>query len=184
MRTGFEAHQPDIVMHLAAESHVDRTIDGPRDFIDTNITGTFVLIEKSVAVIATRGCAMAHLVTEERVAGKGGCASTTHVYPDGVLLRLEPAAGRVVFVHEEEYRFARLAAALQTRPPSGHAATPRDTVLAPTPIAETEIRMPAAPSAIAAADRLPGPDSGRQAGHPRHRPLCRHHPFESRQPDG
>jgi len=41
----FAAHQPDIVMHLAAESHVDRSIDGPADFIDTNITGTFNVLE-------------------------------------------------------------------------------------------------------------------------------------------
>ncbi|NBV62462.1 MAG: dTDP-glucose 4,6-dehydratase, partial [Rhodobacteraceae bacterium] len=41
----FAAHQPDIVMHLAAESHVDRSIDGPADFIDTNITGTFNMLE-------------------------------------------------------------------------------------------------------------------------------------------
>ena len=41
----FAAHQPDLVMHLAAESHVDRSIDGPSDFIDTNITGTFNLLE-------------------------------------------------------------------------------------------------------------------------------------------
>ena len=38
-------HQPDAIMHLAAESHVDRSIDGPGDFIRTNITGTFVLLE-------------------------------------------------------------------------------------------------------------------------------------------
>ena len=41
----FQKHQPDAVMHLAAESHVDRSIDGPADFIDTNITGTFTLLE-------------------------------------------------------------------------------------------------------------------------------------------
>ena len=41
----FAAHQPDAVMHLAAESHVDRSIDGPADFIDTNITGTFNMLE-------------------------------------------------------------------------------------------------------------------------------------------
>ena len=38
-------HKPLCVMHLAAESHVDRSIDGPADFIDTNITGTFNLLE-------------------------------------------------------------------------------------------------------------------------------------------
>jgi dTDP-glucose 4,6-dehydratase len=41
----FKEHQPACVMHLAAESHVDRSIDGPDDFIDTNIMGTFKLLE-------------------------------------------------------------------------------------------------------------------------------------------
>jgi dTDP-glucose 4,6-dehydratase len=41
----FAVHRPDAVMHLAAESHVDRSIDGPGDFIATNLTGTFNLLE-------------------------------------------------------------------------------------------------------------------------------------------
>ena len=41
----FEAFQPDLIMHLAAESHVDRSIDGPADFIQTNIVGTYSLLE-------------------------------------------------------------------------------------------------------------------------------------------
>ena len=41
----FEKYQPDAVMHLAAESHVDRSIDGPADFMQTNIIGTFTLLE-------------------------------------------------------------------------------------------------------------------------------------------
>ncbi|WP_180018163.1 MULTISPECIES: dTDP-glucose 4,6-dehydratase [unclassified Acinetobacter] len=41
----FLEFQPDIVMHLAAESHVDRSIDGPAEFINTNIVGTYTLLE-------------------------------------------------------------------------------------------------------------------------------------------
>lgn len=41
----FERHQPDAVMHLAAESHNDRAIDGPLDFVRTNVMGTAVLLE-------------------------------------------------------------------------------------------------------------------------------------------
>ncbi|EGQ9279548.1 dTDP-glucose 4,6-dehydratase [Vibrio vulnificus] len=41
----FAVHQPDTVMHLAAESHVDRSIDGPAAFIETNIVGTYTLLE-------------------------------------------------------------------------------------------------------------------------------------------
>ncbi len=43
----FKKNKPDIVMHLAAESHVDRSIDRPDDFIKTNIVGTFTLLEQS-----------------------------------------------------------------------------------------------------------------------------------------
>jgi len=41
----FEQYQPDAIMHLAAESHVDRSIDGPGEFIQTNVVGTYVLLE-------------------------------------------------------------------------------------------------------------------------------------------
>ena len=43
----FAENKPDIVMHLAAESHVDRSIDGPKEFIQTNIVGTFTLLEQA-----------------------------------------------------------------------------------------------------------------------------------------
>lgn len=45
----FAQHQPDAVMHLAAESHVDRSITGPADFIETNIVGTYMLLEAARA---------------------------------------------------------------------------------------------------------------------------------------
>ena len=51
----FASHAPDAVMHLAAESHVDRSIDGPADFIQTNITGTFNLLEAARAFWTGRG---------------------------------------------------------------------------------------------------------------------------------
>lgn len=41
----FKQHQPSAIMHLAAESHVDRSIDGPADFVQTNLVGTYVLLE-------------------------------------------------------------------------------------------------------------------------------------------
>jgi dTDP-glucose 4,6-dehydratase len=44
----FETYQPDAIMHLAAESHVDRSIDGPSDFVQTNIVGTYVLLEAAL----------------------------------------------------------------------------------------------------------------------------------------
>jgi dTDP-glucose 4,6-dehydratase len=51
----FTTHAPDAVMHLAAESHVDRSIDGPGDFIQTNITGTFNMLEATRAYWTSQG---------------------------------------------------------------------------------------------------------------------------------
>ncbi|MEM9971744.1 MAG: dTDP-glucose 4,6-dehydratase [Pseudomonadota bacterium] len=51
----FAKHRPDAVMHLAAESHVDRSIDGPAAFIQTNITGTYTLLEAARAFWTSEG---------------------------------------------------------------------------------------------------------------------------------
>jgi dTDP-glucose 4,6-dehydratase len=48
MRRAFASAQPEAVMHLAAESHVDRSIDGPGEFIATNVTGTFQLLQTAL----------------------------------------------------------------------------------------------------------------------------------------
>jgi dTDP-glucose 4,6-dehydratase len=48
MREVFAAYRPDVVMHLAAESHVDRSIDGPAEFVRTNIVGTHILLETAL----------------------------------------------------------------------------------------------------------------------------------------
>ncbi|MEM1372863.1 MAG: dTDP-glucose 4,6-dehydratase [Pseudomonadota bacterium] len=64
----FEEHAPDAVMHLAAESHVDRSIDGPGDFIDTNIIGTFNLLEaarKYLEAGGPEGFRFHHVSTDE-----------------------------------------------------------------------------------------------------------------------
>ena len=61
----FATHRPDRVMHLAAESHVDRSIDGPADFIETNITGTFNMLEAARAYAAPEGFRFHHISTDE-----------------------------------------------------------------------------------------------------------------------
>ncbi|MGF6434869.1 dTDP-glucose 4,6-dehydratase [Kosakonia sp. 1610] len=67
----FAEHKPDAVMHLAAESHVDRSITGPADFIETNIVGTYVLLEAARAYWSTldKGAKQAfrfhHISTDE-----------------------------------------------------------------------------------------------------------------------
>ena len=47
VRTIIQDYQPDIIMHLAAESHVDRSINNPDEFIQTNIIGTYILLEEA-----------------------------------------------------------------------------------------------------------------------------------------
>jgi dTDP-glucose 4,6-dehydratase len=71
----FAHHQPDAVMHLAAESHVDRSIDGPGDFIQTNVVGTYTLLE------AARGYWSA-LSGERRAGFRFHHVSTDEVYGD------------------------------------------------------------------------------------------------------
>jgi dTDP-glucose 4,6-dehydratase len=73
MRQIFATHQPDAVMHLAAESHVDRSIDGPAAFIETNIVGTFCLLDESRVYLAT-------LNAERRAAFRFHHISTDEVF--------------------------------------------------------------------------------------------------------
>jgi dTDP-glucose 4,6-dehydratase len=69
MRRLFESYRPNVVMHLAAETHVDRSIDGPAAFIQTNVVGTFTLLQTALAFV--RGCAAGegfrfhHISTDE-----------------------------------------------------------------------------------------------------------------------
>jgi dTDP-glucose 4,6-dehydratase len=49
MRSIIDTYQPDIIMHLAAESHVDRSIDGPGEFVRTNVIGTYSLLQAALA---------------------------------------------------------------------------------------------------------------------------------------
>jgi dTDP-glucose 4,6-dehydratase len=71
VRAAFEAFQPDVVTHLAAESHVDRSIDGPADFIQTNIVGSFVMLSEALAHwrglkdAAQEGFRFHHISTDE-----------------------------------------------------------------------------------------------------------------------
>src|SRR5262245_55537811 len=51
----FSSFDPDALMHLAAESHVDRSIDGPAEFINTNVVGTYVLLEAALTHWRRRG---------------------------------------------------------------------------------------------------------------------------------
>ncbi len=77
----FAQHKPDAVMHLAAESHVDRSIDGPGDFIETNITGTYQLLEAARAFWIAQGRPEAfrfhHISTDEVFGSLGATGQFT-----------------------------------------------------------------------------------------------------------
>ncbi|MEX2501145.1 MAG: dTDP-glucose 4,6-dehydratase [Trueperaceae bacterium] len=62
----FAEHRPDAVLHLAAESHVDRSIDGPAEFLRSNVTGTFVLLQAARAAWGERrDVRFVHVSTDE-----------------------------------------------------------------------------------------------------------------------
>jgi dTDP-glucose 4,6-dehydratase len=79
MRRAFGEHAPDAVMHLAAESHVDRSIDGPADFVRTNVVGTFTLLDAALrywrTLPADRAAAFRfHHVSTDEVFGSLGAS--------------------------------------------------------------------------------------------------------------
>jgi dTDP-glucose 4,6-dehydratase len=71
----FSEFQPDIIMHLAAESHVDRSIEGPANFIETNIVGTYQLLEAARAY-------WSQLSTDKKAGFRFHHISTDEVYGD------------------------------------------------------------------------------------------------------
>lgn len=83
----FDSFQPDAVMHLAAESHVDRSIDGPADFISTNIVGTFALLDaalaywKSLPAAQQQNFRFHHISTDEVYGSLGEEGLFTEVTP-------------------------------------------------------------------------------------------------------
>ncbi|MBI1903428.1 MAG: dTDP-glucose 4,6-dehydratase [Planctomycetia bacterium] len=88
VRRVFDEHRPDVVMHLAAESHVDRSIDGPAAFVQTNIVGTYTLLEAarnywtSLARDQQAQFRFQHVSTDEVYGslGKGGYFTETTAY--------------------------------------------------------------------------------------------------------
>ncbi len=88
MRRVFDEFDPDVIAHLAAESHVDRSIDGPGQFIQTNIFGTFVLLQESLrhwrglGAQRSRSFRFHHISTDEVFGslGKSGLFTETTPY--------------------------------------------------------------------------------------------------------
>jgi len=85
MAAVFATHRPDAVMHLAAESHVDRSIDGPGTFIDTNVRGTFVLLDAAktywLAQGKPEGFRFHHISTDEVYGSLGDTGQFTEDTP-------------------------------------------------------------------------------------------------------
>jgi dTDP-glucose 4,6-dehydratase len=77
----FSTHRPDAVMHLAAESHVDRSIDGPADFVSTNVMGTFHLLEAARAYGGPNGFRFHHISTDEVFGSLGATGKFTEDTP-------------------------------------------------------------------------------------------------------
>ncbi len=112
MRDLFAAEQPDVVMHLAAESHVDRSIDGPAAFIDTNIVGTYTLLETArtywAALPAARQDAFRfHHISTDEVYGslgpKGLFTETTPYAPNSPYAASKAAADHLVRAWHHTY---------------------------------------------------------------------------------
>ena len=81
----FAKNTPDAVMHLAAESHVDRSIDGPADFIETNIDGTFNMLEAARSYWRAQGqpdtFRFHHISTDEVFGSLGPTGMFTETTP-------------------------------------------------------------------------------------------------------
>ncbi|MDT3275655.1 dTDP-glucose 4,6-dehydratase [Shewanella sp. SP2S2-4] len=100
----FALHQPDAVMHLAAESHVDRSITGPSDFIQTNIVGTYTLLEAARQY-------WTQLDAERKAAFRFHHISTDEVYgdlphPDDIEDGTEPSANKELPLFTETTPYA------------------------------------------------------------------------------
>ncbi|WP_299628661.1 dTDP-glucose 4,6-dehydratase [uncultured Tateyamaria sp.] len=85
MDAALATHTPDAIMHLAAESHVDRSIDGPGAFIDTNVMGTYTLLEAARAYWEGQGRPEAfrfhHISTDEVFGSLGTTGMFTETTP-------------------------------------------------------------------------------------------------------
>jgi dTDP-glucose 4,6-dehydratase len=112
MRAALDEFSPDIVMHLAAETHVDRSIDGPRGFIDTNVLGTAILLEETynywrgLSRDRREGFRFHHVSTDEvygSVEGTTRCNDTTRYNPSSPYSASKAAADHIVRAWHRTY---------------------------------------------------------------------------------
>jgi dTDP-glucose 4,6-dehydratase len=117
LRRLFEKYQPDAVMNLAAESHVDRSIDGPGDFIQTNIVGTFTLLQEALRYWRTLspekrvGFRFLHISTDEvfgSLDADGLFTETTAYAPNSPYSASKASSDHLVRAWRETYELPTL----------------------------------------------------------------------------
>jgi len=106
----FDTHRPDAVMHLAAESHVDRSIDGPKAFLETNIMGTFTLLQAAMSYWEGQGkpegFRFHHVSTDEvygTLGAEGQFTETTSYAPNSPYSASKAASDHLVRAWGETY---------------------------------------------------------------------------------
>ncbi len=106
VRAVFEAYRPDVVVHFAAESHVDRSIAGPRTFVETNVVGTFNLLEAARA-IWSKGEGLFHHVSTDEVYGSlpetGAFTETTRYDPSSPYSASKASSDHLVRAYHRTY---------------------------------------------------------------------------------
>jgi len=117
VREVFRAHCPSSVVNFAAESHVDRSIDGPRDFVETNLLGTFEMLEASRHQLAElpsaekEGFRFLHVSTDEVYGslGPGGYFTETTPYaPNSPYSASKAGADHLVRAYQRTYALPTL----------------------------------------------------------------------------
>lgn len=114
MISAFADHRPDLVMHLAAESHVDRSIDAPSDFVETNVNGTFTMLEVARSFwtgleAAPKSAFRFHHISTDEVYGALGTAGAfseaTPYAPNSPYSATKAASDHLVRAWAETYGF-------------------------------------------------------------------------------
>ena len=117
VREVFRRHRPDALVNFAAETHVDRSIDGPGDFVRTNVTGTFELLEASRGYLAEQGSDVRegfrflHVSTDEvygSLGAEGAFSETTPYAPNSPYAASKAAADHLVRAWHETYALPSL----------------------------------------------------------------------------
>jgi dTDP-glucose 4,6-dehydratase len=110
VREAFRAHRPDAVVNFAAETHVDRSIDGPGAFVRTNLVGTYELLEAARAH-AGEGFRFLHVSTDEvygTLGPEGAFSETTPYAPNSPYAASKAGADHLVRAWQETYRLPTL----------------------------------------------------------------------------